>query len=337
MKVDAIRILGKKSLSVDQIDVLAENDESLVKVTRGGICGSDIHYFQEGGIGDFKLQHPMVLGHEIIGYLPETKQKVAVNPSKACEYCEYCLSGNNNQCLNMEFFGSAMRVPHVHGGFAQFIKASNKQLVPYHNDVSDDVMAFAEPLSVAIHAINQAGGVLGKKVFITGCGPIGCLIIAACRAAGASEIIGTDLSPKCREKALEMGADKVVDPTDSNAIKVFKSQKGYFDVCFEASGAVAAFHDAIESVKAKGDLVLVGMRPGMVDFPLTQALVKEINIQGSFRFINEFETSVRWLEKGIIDPLPLLTKIFPYQQALEAFELAENKSIAMKVQLQFGE
>lgn len=338
MRVNAVRILGKKDLSIERIDVpLAENDESLIKVTRGGICGSDIHYFQEGGIGDFSLQHPMVLGHEIIGYLPETKQKVAVNPSKACGNCEYCLSGDLNQCLNMAFFGSAMRVPHVHGGFAEYIKVSNKQLVPYNNSISDDVMAFAEPLSVAIHAMNQAGGVLGQKVLITGCGPIGCLIIAACRAAGASEIIGTDISLKCREKALEMGADRVIDASDNNAIQTFKSDKGYFDVCFEASGSIAAFHDGIQAVKAKGNLILVGMRPGMVEFPLTQALVKEVNIQGSFRFINEFEIAVRWLEKGLINPLPLLTKIFPYQQALDAFELAENKSIAMKVQLHFGE
>jgi L-idonate 5-dehydrogenase len=195
-------------------------------------------------------------------------------------------------------------------------------------------MAFAEPLAVAIHAINQAGGVLGKTVLVTGCGPIGCLIISACHAAGASEIVGSDVSERCRDIAIEMGADKTFSPIDYSSDE-FSSGKGYFDVSFEASGAIQAFHSCIDFTRAKGTLVLVGMRPGMVDFPLTKCLTKEINMCGTFRFVSEFKTAVNWLEKGKIDPLPLLTKVFPHSNIIEALQLAENKNLAMKVQLSF--
>jgi L-idonate 5-dehydrogenase len=334
MDVKAIKVSGKLQVSVEAFNLEVDTDETLVKITRGGICGSDIHYYRHGGIGDFKLQHPMTLGHEVIGRIESTGQRVAINPSRPCGQCGYCQSGKSNQCTEMKFFGSAMRNPHVNGGFSQYVAVSNDQLVPYDESISDDVMVFAEPLAVAIHAVNQAGGVLGKTVLVTGCGPIGCLIIAACRAAGASEIIGSDLTERCRTIAVEMGADSTYSPTDTEQEKYLEG-KGYFDVCFEASGAVPAFHSCIDMTKAAGNLVLVGMRPGMVDFPLTKCLAKEINLRGSFRFTTEFETSVRWLEKGKVNPLPLLTKIFPYTQIIDALLLAEDKTLAMKVQLSF--
>ncbi len=334
MKVKSIKVFGKGEVGLEETSFAVTADETLVRVTRGGICGSDIHYYQHGGIGDFSLCHPMTLGHEVIGRIHQSGQTVAVNPSKACGKCFYCESGNSNQCVNMEFFGSAMRNPHVDGGFSEYLSVSKQQLVPYDDTISDDVMAFSEPLSVAIHAINQAGGVLGKRVLVTGCGPIGCLIIAACQAAGASEIIGTDLSERCRDIALEMGADKVYSPLESLPTE-YTADKGYFDVSFEASAAVQAFHGCIDMTRAKGALVLVGMRPGMVDFPLTKCLAKEINIRGTFRFVSEFETAVRWLEKGKVNPLPLLTRVFPFTQIIDALKLAEDKTSAMKVQLSF--
>ncbi|WED24236.1 alcohol dehydrogenase catalytic domain-containing protein [Vibrio sp. JC009] len=334
MEVKAIKVSGEHQVNIESTSLEVAAGETLVKVTRGGICGSDIHYYQHGGIGDFKLQHPMTLGHEVIGRIAETGQSVAVNPSRPCGKCSYCLDGKSNQCIDMEFFGSAMRNPHVNGGFAEYVKVREDQLVPYDDSVSEDVMAFAEPLAVAIHAVNQSGGVLGKKVLVTGCGPIGCLIIAACRAAGASEIVGSDLTERCRNIAQEMGADNTYSPVDEVSSK-YSADKGYFDVSFEASGAVPAFHSCIDMTKAAGSLVLVGMRPGMVDFPLTKCLAKEINVRGTFRFVSEFETSVRWLEKGKVNPLPLLTKVFPYMEILDALKLAEDKTLAMKVQLSF--
>ncbi|WED26752.1 alcohol dehydrogenase catalytic domain-containing protein [Vibrio sp. DW001] len=334
VKSKAIKVSGPKKLSIDEVMLDDSNDGVLVKVTRGGICGSDIHYFNEGGIGDFKLLHPMTLGHEVIGVEVESGRRVAINPSKPCNKCKYCLDGISNQCVDMEFFGSAMRNPHVNGGFSEYVQVRADQLISYDENISDDVMAFAEPLAVAIHAVNQSGGVLGKKVLVTGCGPIGCLIIAACSAAGASEIVATDLSERCREIATVIGASSVYDAGDE-ALNQYSENKGYFDVSFEASGAIPAIHHCIDVTKAYGNFVQVGMRPGMVEIPLTKILAKEIKFSGSFRFTSEFVTAVEWLEKGLIDPLPLLTKTFDYKEIIGAIELANDKNKAMKVQISF--
>lgn len=345
LEFDACYVRGKNDVYIAK-KTLEYNPktEMLVRITRGGICGSDIHYYQHGGVGDFSLQHPMVLGHEVIGVtVPHTHSsdsaapvKVAINPGRPCNSCEYCLDGRSNQCVDMRFFGSAMRNPHVDGGFAQYVAVHPDQCIPYDPKVDDEVMAFAEPLAVAIHAVNQASSVLGKKVLVTGSGPIGALVVAACRAAGASEIVATDLVDRNRNLALTMGADKALNPTDDK-LKPFKARKGYFDVSFEASGAIPAIQSNIDLTRAGGTMVQVGMNSGMVDLPLTRLLAKEIRFVGTFRFIQEFATSVQWLEKGLIDPRPLLTSVLSYRDIIKAIELANDKTQALKVQLSFEE
>ena len=337
---DACYVKGPKDVVVTSKTISYDPaTEILVKISRGGICGSDIHYYQEGGVGDFKLQHPMVLGHEVIGTIvtddERNGQKIAVNPSRPCNQCEYCLSGRSNQCLDMRFFGSAMLNPHVDGGFAQYVVVRPDQCIPYDSQAPDEVMAFSEPLAVAINAVNQAGSILGKKVLVTGAGPIGCLIIAACKAAGAGEIVATDLAEQCRELALTMGADAVYNPA-ADDMSQFKAGKGYFDASFEASGAIPAIQANIDMTRAGGVMVQVGMRPGMVDIPLTKFLAKEVKFVGAFRFTAEYATAVRWLEKGLVNPRPLLTKVFPYAEVVEALEFASDKNKAVKVQLSFS-
>lgn len=336
---DACYVKGKKDLSVHPKTLVYDPaEEVLVKITRGGICGSDIHYYHHGGIGDIILRHPMVLGHEVIGTIEvegsKEPVKVAVNPSRPCNRCEYCLAGQSNLCLDMRFFGSAMLNPHVDGGFAQYVTVSADQCIPYDSQVDEAVMVFTEPLAVAIHAVNKAGSVLGKKVLVTGAGPIGALVVAACRAAGAAEIVATDLFWRNRELAIVMGADRSLDPA-TDGFESFKAGKGYFDVSFEASGATPAIQGNIELTRAGGTMVQVGMHPGLVDIPLTRLLAKEIHFTGAFRFIDEFTTAVNWLEKGMIDPRPLLTSVFRYTDIIEAIELASDKSRAFKVQLSF--
>ncbi|WP_028579240.1 zinc-binding dehydrogenase [Desulfogranum japonicum] len=338
---NACYIKGKHDLSISP-KKLEYNpaEEVLVKISRGGICGSDIHYFQHGGVGDFLLKHPMVLGHEVIGTTedPDTGQQVhvAVNPSRPCNACAFCLSGNSNLCLHMRFFGSAMLTPHVDGGFAEYVAVRPDQCVPYDGQKDDSIMAFCEPLAVAIHALNQAGNVLGKKILVTGSGPIGALIIAACRTAGAAEIIATDPVGKNRDLALTMGADRAYAPDDS-VLAGFTDKKGYFDASFEASGAIPAIQANIDYTKAGGTMIQVGMSPGMADIPVTRFLAKEIRYAGAFRFKDEFITAVQWLEKGLIDPGPLLTRVFDYRDIVEAITYAADKTQAFKVQISFDE
>ncbi len=305
---DACYVRGKNDVYVAPKELEYNSEtETLVRIVRGGICGSDIHYCHHGGIGGFPLQHPMVLGHEVVGVTaPEegsSSVKVAINPARPCNSCEYCLDGQSNQCVDMRFFGSAMRNPHVDGGFSQYVAVRPEQCIPYNPDIEDEIMAFAEPLSIAIHAINQAQSVFGKKVLVTGTGPIGALVVAACRTAGAAEIVATDLIERNRSMALTMGADIAIDPA-GDGLEQFSSGKGYFDVSFEASGAVTAIQKNIDITRAGGTMIQVGMSVGMVELPLTKMLAKEISFLGTFRFIKEFATSVQWIEKGLVDPRP---------------------------------
>lgn len=337
--VSAAHDVSNQSRTIECAD-----DQVLVQVERGGICGSDIHYFQHGRAGMSVLKEPMTLGHEFVGRIAEAPadsglkvgQRVAVNPSQPCNACEFCLSVKQNLCRTMKFMGSAQFFPHVQGGFASFVAVSPAQCVPYSDKAEAKVIAFAEPLAVAIHAVHQAGDLVGKKVLVTGSGPICCLVIAAAFAAGASEIIATDMSDRCRALALEMGASKAADPTDAEVTGQWQENSGYFDVCFEASGAPAAIASTVGFTRPKGRIVQLGMGAATVDFPLGLMLVKEIELVGSLRFINEFDIAVRWLESGRINPLPLLSAVFPQQDVVKALEMASDKSQAAKVQLTFS-
>lgn len=321
-----------------------DDHQVLVKVERGGICGSDIHYYQHGRAGMSVLKQPLILGHEFVGRIEQAPldsglhagQCVAINPSQPCNRCVLCLEGKQNLCRTMKFMGSAQFFPHVNGGFASYVAVSPAQCIPFSDHVDPKVVAFAEPLAVALHAIHQAGDMVGKKVLVTGSGPIGCLVIAAAFAAGAGEIVATDMSARCRELALEMGATRAIDPTDSALTAGWQEDGGYFDLCFEASGAPAAIASTVGFTRPKGRIVQLGMGAASLDFPLGPLLVKEITLAGSFRFIDEFRLAVQWLESGRINPLPLLSAEFPQQQIVEALEMAADKSRAAKVQVVFA-
>jgi L-idonate 5-dehydrogenase len=186
---------GKYDVAVVEQEVEYQGHGTLVKITRGGICGSDLHYYQEGKVGSFQVRQPMVLGHEVIGEVVASDtarlpvgQKVALNPSKPCGQCKYCLADQQNQCTQMRFFGSAMYFPHVDGAFTQYKVVDSAQCIAFDANCDEKVMVFAEPLAVAIHAARQPGEVKGKKVFVSGVGPIGCLLVAALKALGATKL-----------------------------------------------------------------------------------------------------------------------------------------------------
>lgn len=320
-------------------------DEVLVKVEYGGICGSDIHYYQHGRAGMSILKQPMVIGHEFVGIVAEAPaqsklkvgQKVAVNPSKPCGVCEYCQSGEQNHCPSMRFMGSAQFFPHVNGGFSEYVAVTPAQCVPYSNSASPAVMAFSEPLAVAIHAVNLAGNLIGKKVLVTGAGPIGCLVIAAARCAGASEVVASDMSPRCRDLAMKMGASATFDPTKEDEFSRYQENKGYFHVAFEASGAESAIASTPLFIRPNGRCVQLGMGKSPVNYPVSAMLSKEINWLGSFRFIDEFNTSVKWLEEGRIDPRPLISGEFPLAEAEQALKIAADKNVSAKVLIRLSE
>ena len=316
-----------------------------VEIGAGGICGSDLHYYNHGGFGAVRLRQPMILGHEIAGTVRavgaqitavKPGDRVAVDPSRACGKCRFCALGLQNHCLDMRFYGSAMPFPHIQGGFRQRLVVEERQCVaiPDHMSLSD--AAFAEPLAVCLHAKNRAGDLAGRHVLVTGCGPIGALAIAAARLGGAARIVATDVADRPLAMARQMGADHAVNvATDPAALDAFKADKGAFDVMLEASGNAAAIKSGLELLRPRGILVLVGLG-GEAQLPLNMIVAKEIDLRGTFRFHAEFAQAVQAIASGRIDPRPLLTDVIPMREAVRAFDLAGDKSKAMKVQLSFA-
>lgn len=317
----------------------------LLRLARGGICGSDLHYHQHGGFGAVRLREPMILGHEVSARVeaigPAVSgftigQLVAVSPSRPCGDCRFCQQGLHNHCLNMRFYGSAMPFPHIQGAFRELLVADASQCVPA-DGLSAGEAALAEPLAVALHATRRAGDMLGKRVLVTGCGPIGSLAVLAARRAGAIEIVATDLFDFALSVACAVGADRTINLRgEPGALEPYARNKGSFDVLIECSGAAAALASGVEVLRPRGTIVQLGLG-GDMTLPMTTITAKEIELRGAFRFHEEFATGVGLMRKGLIDAGPLITHAIPIQETLAAFAVAADRGQAVKTQIAFTE
>ena len=318
--------------------------EARIRIERGGICGSDLHYFHAGGFGAVKLRAPMVLGHEAAGVVEAVGQgvthvgpgdAVAVNPSLPCGACAQCLAGRPNHCLEMRFLGSAMRTPHVGGAFRTHFTTEAARAVKLPAGLSVERAAFAEPLSVALHAASQAGPLLGACVLVTGSGPIGVLCAAVARLGGAREVVVTDLLPEPLAIARALGADTTHAVAENpDALAPYAAGKGYFDVVFEASGSAPALAAGLAAARPGAVMVQLGLG-GDIALPLGALVAREVRLKGSFRFHHEFGHALEVLAAGRIDPSPMLTEVVPVAEAERAFALASDRRRAMKVQIAF--
>jgi L-idonate 5-dehydrogenase len=338
-------IHAPKDLRVEEVAAVAPGPgEVRVGIQAGGICGSDLHYFSHGGFGTVRIKQPMVLGHEIAGTVIEVGAgvsglqpgtRVAVNPSRPCGHCRYCREGLRHHCLDMHFMGSAMRFPHAQGGFRQSLTMDAAQAVPIADRLTMGEAAMAEPLSVCLHAAHQAGALQGKRVLVTGLGPIGMLSLIVARHGGAAEVIATDIADYPLSVAREIGATKAINiAAEPDALAPYKAQKGYFDILFEASGNQAALVGALEAMRPGGIVVQVGLG-GEMTLPINLIVAREIQLRGTFRFDREFALAVELMGSGQIDVKPALSRTLPFQQAPDAFALALDRSQAIKVQLAF--
>jgi L-idonate 5-dehydrogenase len=317
--------------------------EVLIKMAAGGICGSDLHYYHNGGFGPISLKEPMVLGHEVAGHIEELGpgvdgikigQLVAVSPSRPCGDCRFCNIGSHNQCLNMRFYGSAMPFPHIQGAFRQRLVADAAQCAPA-DGLTPGEAAMAEPLAVCLHATRRAGPMLGKSVLVTGCGPIGILSIIAARRAGADFIVATDISEFTLSMAKTVGADIVIDTGQNpDGLAHYTADKGTFDVLYECSGVGVALAAAIQAMRPGGVIVQLGLG-GDMSLPMMAITSKELELRGSFRFHEEFSTGVSLMQKGLIDVKPLITHSIGIDEAVQAFEIAGDRSQAIKAQITF--
>lgn len=340
------RLYGKKDLKVETQDYREPGaGEILLRMAAGGICGSDLHYYQDGGFGPVQVREPIISGHEASGYVESLGEGVsglaigalvAINPSQPCGQCHYCSIGQPIHCLDMRFMGSAMRLPHEQGMFRDRLVVPAKQCFAFGPDTTPGEAACAEPLAVCLHAAAQAGDLSGKRVLITGAGPIGLLTTAAARHAGASEIVVTDLADAALARAPAMGASRTINVlSDPQGLAPWQEGKGAFDVVFDCSAAGPALRSAFAAIRPRGTLVQVGVT-GDITIPLNALVGKEVVWRGSQRFDREFADAVALISSRVIDVRPIISHNFPLENALDAFEQAGDRSAACKVQITFG-
>jgi L-idonate 5-dehydrogenase len=335
-------IHGQGDLRVAELPVPRPGPgQALVAVRYGGVCGSDLHYWRHGGVGDFRLREPMVLGHEVVGTVveygadasgPAPGSAVAVHPATPCGVCPECAAGRRNICRDTRYLGSAARFPHVQGGFAAQVVVPAEQVRALPDGLELRRAALAEPLSVALHAVRRAGGVAGRHVLVTGAGPIGCLVVAAAEAAGAAHVTVSDLLPEALAYGRIAGAGTVVradDPDD----RVWPDE---VDVAIEASGVAAGLDACLRRVRRGGVVVQLGMLPaGHSPFAGNLVVSREIELRGAFRFDAEFDEALALLAgEPAFDGL--ISAVVPVGDAESAFALAADRSRSCKVLLDFG-
>lgn len=318
--------------------------EVQIKIAAGGICGSDLHYYNHGGFGAIRLREPMVLGHEVSGFITKLGQEVdglsvgqlvAVSPSRPCNACSFCLEGAQNHCLSMRFYGSAMPFPHIQGAFQEVLNADASQCA-IADGLTPGEAAMAEPLAVTLHATRRAGSMVGKSVLVTGCGPIGILSILAARRAGADRIVATDLSDFTLELAKKAGADTTINiKNQPTGLDSFTSGKGTFNVLYECSGSALALTAGIHAMLPRGTIMQLGLG-GDMTLPIQAMTAKELSFKGSFRFHDEFFTGVSLMLKGLIDVKPFITHTMRIDDAVAAFEIASDRTQTMKAQIAFN-
>lgn len=332
-----------------RIDVIAEAPlgprDVRVCIEAGGICGSDLHYYHHGRIGTILVREPMILGHEVAGIVDRigaevsnvaVGQRVAVSPSRPCGACRFCQAGQQIHCLDMRFYGSAMRMPHVQGAFREVLIADAEQCHVVPHALSAGEAAMAEPLAVCLHAANRAGPLLGRRVLVTGSGPIGALCAVAARRAGAAQIVATDVTDAPGPIAARLGVDEFINvAANPDALSPYAKDKGYFDLLFEASGNDKALTGAFDVLRPGAIIVQVGLG-GPATLPLNVVVAKELELRGTFRFHPEFALATELLAKRLVDVRPLISATVPFTDARAAFNLASDRSRAMKVQLMFG-
>jgi L-iditol 2-dehydrogenase len=307
MQAARLHAAGDIRLHEEPVPVPGDGDE-LVRVGAVGLCGSDRHWFREGGIGDAKLAQPVVPGHEFAGWTAGGKL-VAVDPAIPCEACEFCREGNPNLCAAMRFAGHGRE----DGALREVIAWPSRYLFPLPDSFTAADGAMLEPLGVAIHTVDLGKLRTGMRVGVFGCGPIGLLVLQVARLAGASEVLVTEPLAHRRAAALALGAREWRRGEEA-------------DVVFECAGENAAVEDAVEAVRPGGRVILGGIPDDdRTAFQASVARRKGLTIKLVRRMKLTYPRAIRLVAEGRVDVRSLVTHRFPLQQTAEAFGVLERR------------
>ena len=320
----SVRLHGTGNLQIHEEPVpVARAGEALVRVKAVGVCGSDLHWFAEGSIGDAKLDHPLVLGHEFAG-MTQDGQRVAIDPAIPCGNCEYCVHGHPNLCANLIFAGHGQ----TDGALREWLAWSAKSLVPIPDSISDADGAMLEPLGIAIHTVDLGKLKSGMTVGVFGCGPIGLLIIQVAKLSGAARIVATDKLAHRVDAAKLFGADQAfLVNEDSRLREIDAATNGRgVDVAFEAAGTQDAVDTAFATVSSGGKVVLAGIPDDdSTSFSASTARRKGLTIKLVRRMKHTYSRAIELVSKGLVDVRSVVTHRFPLEDAVEAFRVAERR------------
>lgn len=332
-----VAVLEKiKRISIEEREIpKPKEDEVLVRIKSVGVCGSDIHYYNEGKIGSFVVEKPLILGHECAGEVVEVGSKVktlkvgdrvALEPGIPCRRCLYCKTGRYNLCPDVVF----MATPPIDGAFAEYVVHPEDFTFKLPDDISFDEGALIEPLSVGIYSAERAMIRPGDTVLIFGAGPIGLVTLQAVKAYGAEQVFIVDINDFRLSKAKELGADLIIN---SKSEKMEDYIKDGVDVVFEASGNSSVISQTTKFAKRGGKVVFIGLASDdYIGININEVSSKELDLLGIFRYANVYKKSIDLLAKGKIDLKTLITHHFSLEKTQEALEFADkNKDKCIKV------
>jgi L-iditol 2-dehydrogenase len=325
MKV--VRLHGIHDLRLhDEPDPVAGPGEAILRVTSVGVCGSDLHWFAESGIGDARLARPLILGHEFAGVAQTGRfsgQRVAVDPAINCGECEYCIEGNPNFCTHMHFAGHGAD----DGAMRECIAWPEHHLYPLPDSINDADGAMLEPLGVAIHAVDLAHIRPGMDVAVFGSGPIGLLTLQMAKLAGAAELFATDVLPHRLDAARQYGATQVLKADGSESAQILAAtHKRGVDVAIECAGENEAVEAAIAAAKPGGTVVLVGIpSEDHTGFTASVARRKGLTIRMSRRMRHTYPRAIKLVERGMVDVRSMVTHHFALADSAQAFDAAQRR------------
>jgi L-iditol 2-dehydrogenase len=338
MKVAVMPSLGK--MTIEERDIPRPGaGEVLVKLEYVGVCGSDLHYYEHGGIGGFKVQFPFVLGHEPGGVVVETGagvthlkpgDKVALEPGKTCGHCEFCRSGRYNLCPDVIFFAT----PPVDGVFQEYAAHEAGLCFKLADNMSTLEGALIEPLAVGFHAAQTGKARLGQTAVVTGSGCIGLVSMMAAKALGVSQVYQVDVVQKRLEKAKSLGASEIINGAEQDVVKRVAELTGGkgVDLVIETSGTEAAAAQGIGVLKKGGTQVFVGYsKTGMMNLPMGLALDKELTLKTIFRYRHIYPLAIDAVARGLVDIRNIVTNIFDFEDIQNAMDQSvHNKTEIVK-------
>jgi len=339
-KMKAAFLYEPGDIRIEEMDIpVPKDDEALIQIKAVGVCGSDVHFYKVGRIGDFVVESPLVLGHECAGEVVEVGKdvktlkagdRVAVEAGVPCRKCDFCRRGRYNLCADVTFLAT----PPFHGAFREYIAHPEDYLFKLPDNMSYEEGAMIEPLAVGVYAAERGDVNVNHTVAIIGSGPIGLMTLQAVKARGATEVYSTDLEPFRLDFAKKLGASAVINAKEEDPVqKILEYTDGGADVVMDAVGYPKTIPQTIKIAKMGATIVWIGM-PTVDEIPIriVEAICKDVDIRGIFRYANAYKPAIKLVSNGKIDVKSMITNTFSLDDVKEALEYpGKNAGSCIKV------